>query len=1133
MSNFILYIILFLTLFNKQLFLYLTATMEYTIDNIKKTINLGFFIILFLTVFLPLNALSQTNTIEFTEEEKSWISSHPILNVGNERYWPPMDFTIDGEAMGYSIDLMDLIAKELGIEINYVNGLSWSELLEALNNGTIDVLPAISKTDEREAYIKFSKSYIKLPYVKVINAASPNSEVNNIENKTVAVFKGSNVENALINEYPNVNLVYLKTVVEAIQRVSTGEVDVFIENLAVILYYMNESYFPNIKLNSNNLSFLKSPDVFIGVLKKNKILGDLIDKGLNVISKEEIKVLREKWLPTAEVNQTKDLLTAKERQWVSHQATLKVANEMDLPPFNFSDNGIPKGYSVELITLISEKIDLPIEFVDGNTWAEIIEKFKLGELDILPFVHFTEERNEFMSFTESYESNYSVLVVNENTTLKTLDDPAFKKVAVISNYATTEILKNKYPNIEQVFVNNIAEALTEVSLGNADGFIGTLGTLSYILDQNFIPNIKIVGTVNLKTKEEIQIHIAVAKDSIFFRNILQKGLDAISKEEINEIRRTWIRDKYKSEENFQTEDLLTNEEKQWISNQTLIKVANSIDWAPFNFSENGTPKGYSIELLQLVGEKTGLPLEFISGNTWPEIIEKFKIGELDILPSVYYTDLRNEFMSFTENYASNPEVLVVNAQNTNIKKIEDLFFKKVAVISNFATAEILEERFPNIDRVPVKNTAEGLNAVSVGNVDAFIESLGTVSYIIDKQFIPNVKIIGNIDIKRIEETQLHFGVAKDNMILKDILQKGLHAVSVEELNTIRQKWIPVNIVPVQKEEIFKSSDLWKILIGIVIIFSIFYFGFKWVFKRFIKEKVALEFGSRKFRIQTNFYLTVLVIVVASMGWLAIIYIEDEFKDNIELQLENDLNSANGRLNFWLNQKKDYLKSFGHDHKLIDLTNDLIKISKNYNKELYKVTNDKLVLFFEENNNLGSHIINEQGLNIVSIDTSYVGNLNSIANSKPELIKKVFKGEVVFVPPLISIINDLDNTQEGNSSKMYFLIPIEDVEKGVIAAIVQEINPVLGFSEILQLSHVGETGESYVFNREGRMLSKSRFENELKGLGVFQLDSVGINYIDIRDPGGNLTTGFKTEVPINKRPLTLMAKSSTKGNTQSF
>ncbi|NOQ92759.1 MAG: transporter substrate-binding domain-containing protein, partial [Flavobacteriaceae bacterium] len=838
------------------------------------------FLLLFFLLFVDSQIVAQDSNIEFTPEEKSWISSHPVISVGNERYWPPIDFVKDGKPMGYAIDLMDLIGKELGIKINYISGLSWAELMEALKNGSIDVLPAISKTDERATYIKFSKPYINLPYVKVINSTKSASNDFNFDNKTLAVIEGSYIATAILEVYPDIDILSINTMLEGLQKVSTGEADVFIENLGLISYYMGESYIPNIKLVSGDLGFLESSTVQIGVLKKNKILGDLIDKGLGAISKEDVNELRKKWIPNASVNQMEDLLTSKELQWISNQAPMKVANAMDWPPFNFSDKGRPKGYSIELIQLVSEKI--------------------------------------------------------------------------------------------------------------------------------------------------------------------------------------------------------------------------------------------------------GLPLEFVSGNTWEEIVEKFKIGELDILPSVYLTESRKEFITFTESYASNPSVLVVNAQNTNIKTLKDLSFKKVAVISNYATAEVLDERFPNIQQVYVKNAAEGLNAVSVGNVEAFIESIGPVSYLIDKNFIPNVKIIGNIEVKRTEETELHFGVAKNRLILRDILQKGLDALSVEELKTIRQKWIPTGIAPIQKEGIFKASDIWKVIIIAIILFVIFYFGFKWVFNRFIKEDIALEFGSRKFRVKTNFYLSILVIAVASLGWLAINYIEGKFVQNLKLQLENDLNSANGRLEFWLKERKDYLKSLGHDQKLIDLTNKLKKVSKYHNKDQYNIIHNKLAEFFEEHHYQGSYIIDEEGFNIGSVDTSFVGDLNNVVKNQPELLKKVFKGEVVFVPPIL-LDGNLETISRENSSLMYFLIPIENIEHQVIAAIIQEIDPAYGFSEILQLSHVGETGESYIFNREGRMLSTSRFESDLKTLGVYQLNRSGRSYIEIRDPEGNLTTGYIPKKSFKEQPLTLMAKSATEGN----
>ncbi len=80
---------------------------------------------------------------------------------------------------------------------------------------------------------------------------------------------------------------------------------------------------------------------------------------------------------------------------------------------------------------------------------------------------------------------------------------------------------------------------------------------------------------------------------------------------------------------------LTAEEREWVAKHPVLKVGNELDWPPFDFAENGEPKGYSIDLINLIGEKTGLKFEFVNGYTWPELLEKFKASEIDIMPAIY------------------------------------------------------------------------------------------------------------------------------------------------------------------------------------------------------------------------------------------------------------------------------------------------------------------------------------------------------------------------------------------------------------------------------------------------------------------------------------------------------------------
>ena len=81
--------------------------------------------------------------IQFTAAERGWVAANPVVKVGNEMDWPPFDFAEDGEPKGYSVDLVRLVAAKAGFEVEFVNGLTWEQLLERFKAGEIDVMPAI------------------------------------------------------------------------------------------------------------------------------------------------------------------------------------------------------------------------------------------------------------------------------------------------------------------------------------------------------------------------------------------------------------------------------------------------------------------------------------------------------------------------------------------------------------------------------------------------------------------------------------------------------------------------------------------------------------------------------------------------------------------------------------------------------------------------------------------------------------------------------------------------------------------------------------------------------------------------------------------------------------------------------
>jgi len=252
---------------------------------------------------------------------------------------------------------------------------------------------------------------------------------------------------------------------------------------------------------------------------------------------------------------------------------------------------------------------------------------------------------------------------------------------------------------------------------------------------------------------------------------------------------------------------LTAEEEIWLENRPVVSVANEMDWPPFDFAHKGVASGLSIDMIRLAADRVGMNLEFINGYSWTELLEKFNSGEIDVLPAVYKTPERGQDFVFTSSYALNPTVLVVRTENTDLRMIEDLYGKRVAIVSDFAITDIMRERCPLIVQMPVYNVEAGLKAVSLKQADAFIGSLGVITHLLDTLIIPDISIVGEACLKEPEETELHIGVLKENEILRDILQKGLDAIPPEERRALKLRWLPsTGVFSDDRETVLLSSD---------------------------------------------------------------------------------------------------------------------------------------------------------------------------------------------------------------------------------------------------------------------------------------------------------------------------------------
>jgi serine/threonine protein kinase len=102
-------------------------------------------------------------------------------------------------------------------------------------------------------------------------------------------------------------------------------------------------------------------------------------------------------------------------------------------------------------------------------------------------------------------------------------------------------------------------------------------------------------------------------------------------------------------------------------------------------------------------------------------------------------------------------------------------------------------------------------------------------------------------------------------------------------------------------------------------------------------------------------------------------------------------------------------------------------------------------------------------------------------------------------------------RRGDFTLMQVAAPVRDAQNFVRGALALVINPDREFTKVLSVSQSGKSGETYAFDQTGLMISRSRFDDQLRQLGLLDAtnSSSALN-LRLHDPGGDLTKGFKPE-----------------------
>ncbi len=249
--------------------------------------------------------------VELTEDESKWLDEHRVILAASDPKWPPMElYDEEGNFSGIVADYMALLEERLGIELRMAPHASWSEALKSARDKKVSVLTAAVRTPERDQYMLFTKPYLELPAVIIVNNKTKGiSSMADLRGKKVAVVKDYGTHDFLKKGFPYLKLSVVPDISTGLYEVSYGKADAFIVNLASASWHIEKNAIQNLRVAGESGYVF---DLGIASRKDWPELNNLLEKGLASITEQERKTIYRKWigLKSADWKPTKEQIIA-------------------------------------------------------------------------------------------------------------------------------------------------------------------------------------------------------------------------------------------------------------------------------------------------------------------------------------------------------------------------------------------------------------------------------------------------------------------------------------------------------------------------------------------------------------------------------------------------------------------------------------------------------------------------------------------------------------------------------------------------------------------------------------------------------------------------------------------------------
>ncbi len=228
------------------------------------------------------------------------------------------------------------------------------------------------------------------------------------------------------------------------------------------------------------------------------------------------------------------------------------------------------------------------------------------------------------------------------------------------------------------------------------------------------------------------------------------------------------------------------------------------------------------------------------------------------------------------------------------------------------------------------------------------------------------------------------------------------------------------------------------------------------------------------------------ILISIMGIWTRALVESAVKEELAARLQTLLAADIAALKLWLSEQESNAKSYASDVRIQEAIVDLARSSQNADLSTTTLSNSdaartlKLYLLplIESQRYLDYVVIGMDRRILASPHAALIGR--NMPPGYDSFVRRAMAGLAVVSRPFA---RELTISQRAAGPTMFVATPVKNTNGVIIAVLGLRMRPEEEFSQIFSVARMGESGEAYAFDRRGIMLTPSRFDIELKSLGL--------------------------------------------------